>query len=284
MRNLSIEEIEKYYSQSIQLEELTKLSSWDDLTNGDVIIKLKLAYVLLVKILKDMEILSKDYNTKLELGNHEENEEIVAEDHFEFIPSFGKLYYELTKTVYESQGWDIEEINIFELVKNVAYAYEFELDEDGYCSELSSEMIRDWCEGYLEESFLTICGDSLLTTLELTTQGSIIGQDFYLFKNKKIAKLRKLLKSNQLWNNSKIVTRINEIIKNGVSPLQINILECTIREDIYSEEFIFSMLLFESENGEFVESAHFQLSKVINVVLLNQLVDIVISQIEGMPI
>lgn len=293
MRKLSIEEIMEYSTLSTKFEKLTELSSWEDIYYSSGSVNLKCGYILLVKVLKEIGILSDGYSNNLPVAENNDIEESQNDvelkydvDNFcEFVPSFSELYFELTSIVYQKIGWTIEEIDIIGLIVDIADTYNLEVDSyEGECSELSVELICDSIEDFVEQSILTICKDSLVNTLDCVAHGSVIPNGFYLYKNKKIAELKKLIIANPLWKESKIISKINKIIEEGISPLVVNITSCTILENVYSEEFALSMLLFNTHDGEFVDSAHIQLAKIINAVLLDQLIDIALSQIKGIAI
>lgn len=290
MRKLSIEEIMKYSELSTELEKLTDLSSWEDIYFSSVAVNLKIGYILIIKVLKEIGILSEDYSNGMPVADDidfENNEDLDYDvDNFiDFAPSFSELYFELTNTVYHELGWTIEEIDILGLIVDIAESHNLEVDYDeGDCPELNIELISDSIKDFVGQSILTICKDSLVNTLYYVASRSIIPKSFYLLRNKKIADFKNLLQVNPLWKKSKIILKIDKIIEDGISPLVVNIPSCTILENVYSEEFALSMLLYGTDNGEWIDGAHIQLAKIINAVLLDQLIDIALSQIKGIAI
>lgn len=290
MKRLSIEEIAKYFQISSQFEQLTKLNRWSDVDEPEGMIKLKLGYIILVRFLKEIKILSNDYSEQIPyVENNGVGEKIsFGEDYcyeflYDFVPEFSYLYNKLANSVYNSLGWDIIDIDIISVIFGLASDNNLDLeDSNGLCSELSVQLIQNSIKDYVDKNILMICENSLNTIILNVAHGFLDHDGFYLYKNKKIAKLKIIINANPLWSKSKLIQLIDEILAIGISPLQINIPSCTIRENEYFEEYVFSMFFFSNnDTREYIGYEHLQLAKIINAVLLDQLIDIVMCQVKG---
>lgn len=256
---MQFETLLNYEDIAERLNSECAFSSWDDIYwNDRLLLKLKLQYYMVVKILIELNILSKDYNGKFVKFDKKSVSEGFLPDH---IWEVGDCLCELKDNVYSACGWKKRIYEIDDWVENYKLYSTERLN--------NTQLYEKYFQTMLDETEQVCYGGIIRKTFQML---DMISPTLYIVENQELA-IYLNQNNEQKGELENFIRKLIHKTNHGV-PYNLIIPALTTNQ-LTKEKFISSYVEFyEPASGEEISSCHIELSHLLRIGLLKCALDL----------